>query len=273
MLGDISKAEHIYIAVGYTDMRKQIDGLSALVTTQFRLDPFSNSVFLFCGRNARVMKTLYWEGDGFVLLYKRLENSRFKWPRDESEAREITPSSSGASDTLSYTGLKKIAKLFAIEKEIDTFPPEDKVKIRQERSKPLVDDFFSWCKDNQNKVLTASKTGKAIQYALNYEAGLRSFLEDVLVPMTNSLDERTIRPFTVGRKNWLFSTSTKGAEESAAVFSLIETTKANRLDPYDYIEFILDYLPQQDLVENPERLDWFLPWSEEIKEEFEIKAD
>ena len=128
MLGDISKAEHIYIAVGYTDMRKQIDGLSALVTTQFRLDPFSN---------ARVMKTLYWEGDGFVLLYKRLENSRFKWPRDESEAREITPSSSGASDTLSYTGLKKIAKLFAIEKEIDTFPPEDKVKIRQERSKPL----------------------------------------------------------------------------------------------------------------------------------------
>ena len=260
MLGDISKAEHIYIAVGYTDMRKQIDGLSALVTTQFRLAPFSNSVFLFCGRNARVMKTLYWEGDGFVLLYKRLENSRFKWPRDESEAREITPSSSGASDTLSYTGLKKIAKLFAIEKEIDTFPPEDKVKIRQERSKPLVDDFFSWCKDNQNKVLTASKTGKAIQYALNYEAGLRSFLEDVLVPMTNSLDERTIRPFTVGRKNWLFSTSTKGAEASAAVFSLIETAKANRLDPYDYIEFILDYLPQQDLVENPERLDWFLPW-------------
>ena len=94
MLGDISKAEHIYMAVGYTDMRKQIDGLSALVTAQFRLDPFSNSVFLFCGRNARVMKALYWEGDGFVLLYKRLENGRFKWPRDESETREITPQQS-----------------------------------------------------------------------------------------------------------------------------------------------------------------------------------
>ena len=73
--------------------------------------------------------------------------------------------------------------------------------------------------------------------------------------------------------NWLFSTSTKGAEASAAVFSLIETAKANKLNPYDYIEFILDYLPQQDLVENPKKLDWFLPWSEEIKEEFEIKAD
>lgn len=91
MLGDISNAEHIYIVVGYTDnMRKQIDGLSALVTTRFRLDPFSNSVFLFCGKNTRVMKALYWEGDGFVLLYKRLENGRFKWTRDESETKEIT---------------------------------------------------------------------------------------------------------------------------------------------------------------------------------------
>ena len=90
MIGDISKAEHIYVAVGYTDMRKQIDGLSAIVQQNFKLDPFSNSVFLFCGRNTRTMKALYWEGDGFVLLYKRLENGKFKWPRDETEAREIT---------------------------------------------------------------------------------------------------------------------------------------------------------------------------------------
>ena len=130
-----------------------------------------------------------------------------------------------------------------------------------------------WCQNNENKVLTRSKLGKAISYALEYEKGLRVYLDDGYVPMTNSLDERTIRPFTVGRKNWLFSTSTKGAEASAAVFSLIETAKSNKLNPYDYIEFILDYLPQQNLVEDPGRLDWFLPWSEEIKEEFEIKAD
>ena len=90
MLGDVSKAEHIYIAVGYTDMRKQIDGLAALVQINFNLDPFSNSLSLFCGRNTRMMKALYWEGDWFVLLYKRLENGRFKRPRDEQEAREIT---------------------------------------------------------------------------------------------------------------------------------------------------------------------------------------
>ena len=178
-----------------------------------------------------------------------------------------------ASDTLAYTGLKKIAKLFAIEKEIDTLPPEDKVKIRQEKSKPLVDDFFSWCADAQNKSLTRSKIGKAIQYALNLEKGLRVYLDDGLVPMTNSLDERNIRPFTVSRKNWLFSTSTKGADASASIFSLIETAKANRLSPFDYIEYILEIMPQIDIIQHPEKIDWFMPWSNQIKEEFGIKDD
>uniref|UniRef100_UPI000A7CD35B IS66 family insertion sequence element accessory protein TnpB n=1 Tax=Clostridium sp. NkU-1 TaxID=1095009 RepID=UPI000A7CD35B len=69
MLGDISKAEHIYLACGYMDMRKSIDGLSAIVQQNFRLDPFSNSLFLFCGRKCNRIKALFWEGDGFVLLY------------------------------------------------------------------------------------------------------------------------------------------------------------------------------------------------------------
>ena len=103
------------------------------------------------------------------------------------------------SETLANTALEKIAKLFALEKDIETLSFDEKVKVRQERSKPLVDDFFLWCTNNQNKVLTGSKTGKAIQYALNYEAGLRTFLEDGHIPMTNSIDERTIRPFTIGR--------------------------------------------------------------------------
>lgn len=91
MLGDVSKAEHIYIATGYTDMRKAIDGLAAIVQQNFKLDPFSNTLFLFCGRGSSKIKDLYWEGDGFVLLYKRLENGKFNWSRDEQEAREVTP--------------------------------------------------------------------------------------------------------------------------------------------------------------------------------------
>ena len=90
MLGDVSRAERIYIACGYTDMRRSIDGLSTLVQMKFNLDPFSNSLFLFCGRRCDRIKALYWEGDGFVLLYKRLEHGNFQWPRKESEAREIS---------------------------------------------------------------------------------------------------------------------------------------------------------------------------------------
>ena len=90
MLGDITVAENIYIACGYTDMRKSIDGLAAIVQQQFHLDPFSNTLFLFCGRHRNRMKALLWEGDGFVLLYKRLENGSFKCPREESELKPIT---------------------------------------------------------------------------------------------------------------------------------------------------------------------------------------
>ena len=90
MLGDISKAERIYIACGYTDLRKSIDGLAATVQQVFKLDPFSNTLYLFCGKRNDRIKALYWEGDGFVLLYKRLEQGSFQWPRRASEVRNIT---------------------------------------------------------------------------------------------------------------------------------------------------------------------------------------
>jgi len=90
MMEDISYAGHIYVACGYTDMRKSIDGLAACVKQSFHLDPFSNSLFLFCGRRCDRIKALYWESDGFVLLYKRLENGIFQWPRSENEAKIIT---------------------------------------------------------------------------------------------------------------------------------------------------------------------------------------
>ena len=90
MIGDISRAEHIYIVCGYTDMRKSIDGLAAIVQQNFKLDVFSSSLFLFCGKRCDRIKALLWEEDGFVLLYKRLENGKYKWPRDSNEAKQIT---------------------------------------------------------------------------------------------------------------------------------------------------------------------------------------
>ena len=90
MLSDFIGAEHIYIACGYTDLRKSIDGLALLVQKNFVLDPFSNSLFLFCGKRNDRIKGLYWEGDGFILLYKRLERGRFQWPRSKEQVQLVS---------------------------------------------------------------------------------------------------------------------------------------------------------------------------------------
>ena len=81
----------IFLACGQTDMRKSIDGLTAMISLTYKLDPFQHALFLFCCRRKDRMKAILWEGDGFLLLYKRLENGSFQWPRTNDEAREITP--------------------------------------------------------------------------------------------------------------------------------------------------------------------------------------
>ncbi|NLO40533.1 MAG: IS66 family insertion sequence element accessory protein TnpB [Ruminiclostridium sp.] len=90
MLGDFTRAEDVYIICGYTDLRKSIDGLAAIVKLNFGMDPFSPALFLFCGKRRDRLKALFWEGDGFVLLYKRLENSSYKWPRTPEQARRLS---------------------------------------------------------------------------------------------------------------------------------------------------------------------------------------
>ena len=90
MLNDFQCGCPIYIACGYTDLRRGIDGLAGLVQQQFQLNPFQRALFLFCGRRRDRIKGLYWEGDGFLLLYKRLEEGSFQWPRRQTEVRELS---------------------------------------------------------------------------------------------------------------------------------------------------------------------------------------
>lgn len=90
MKWDPGSVEHIYVACGYTDMRKSIDGLAASVQQAFELDPYGNSLFVFCGRRSDRIKALYWDRNGFVLLYKCLERGANQLTRNGKEAREIT---------------------------------------------------------------------------------------------------------------------------------------------------------------------------------------
>ena len=91
MLTDFTGADRVYIACGYTDLRRGINGITNKKQQKYSLDPFTNTLFLFCVRRRDRIKALYWEGDGFVLLYKRLESGSFQWPRNENEARALTP--------------------------------------------------------------------------------------------------------------------------------------------------------------------------------------
>lgn len=92
MIGDITVADEIYIVCGYTDMRKSIDGLCAIVEDKLHMDPKVNAIFLFCGKRCDRIKILLWEPDGFVLLYKRLSavQGRYRWPRNRDEVRNLT---------------------------------------------------------------------------------------------------------------------------------------------------------------------------------------
>lgn len=91
MLNDGNSFNKIYLACGYTDLRRGIEGLAAIIRFQFDLDPYDrNTLFLFCGKRCDRIKALLWEGDGFLLLYKRLDNGAFHWPRSKAEAVAIS---------------------------------------------------------------------------------------------------------------------------------------------------------------------------------------
>ena len=90
MLGDLSGVSKIYLITGRTDMRLSINGLMAIIRDTYQMDPFSNSLYLFCGRKTDRLKALYHDKNGFVLLYMRLDNGRFQWPRDAAEARQLS---------------------------------------------------------------------------------------------------------------------------------------------------------------------------------------
>ena len=90
MLKEIASVTQVYLVTGYTDLRLGIDGLAALIQGKLELDPYSRALFLFCGRRRDRIKAILWEGDGFLLLYKRLDNGAFRWPRNETEAKLLT---------------------------------------------------------------------------------------------------------------------------------------------------------------------------------------
>ncbi len=154
--------------------------------------------------------------------------------------------------------LSKIRKLYVLESKISDQTPEQKRKARQEIAIPILGELKPWLEQNVTRMLKGGLTHKAMQYTLKQWDSLIGYCENGELNISNALAENAIRPFAIGRKAWLFSDTPQGAHASAMCYSLIETAKANQLEPYGYIKYLLDHIGAADTLEKLEAL---LPWN------------
>ena len=129
---------------------------------------------------------------------------------------------------------------------------------RQQKSQPILDDFRKWLLKKSTQTPPKGLLGKAVSYSLRQWDRLVGYMKDGCLPLDNNAAENCIRPFVVGRKNWLFAGTPEGAAASAVLYSLVESAKANGLEPFSYFRFIFDKLP---LAETLEDLEALLPWN------------
>ena len=156
--------------------------------------------------------------------------------------------------------------MFALDKELTERSIADRQQERLQLEKDKLETLFVWLKAIQPETAPKSALGKAVNYVLNHQEGLSVYLSHGEAAMSNNICERAIRNFTIGRKNWLFSGSPKGATASAAAYSIVETSKANGLDPFKYLTYLFTRLPNLDFKIHPELLDTILPWADEIQQ-------
>ena len=171
--------------------------------------------------------------------------------------RKFVEAAAGRSHTAAaHQMVGLIGKLYAVERHLKDLSPAQRQHERGVQSRPILDAIKTWLDDKAPRVLPQSLLGKAIAYTLNLWPQLTVFLEDGHIPIDNNPAENAIRPFVVGRKNWLFSFSPSGARASAILYSLIESAKANGLEPRAYLAYLFERLP---LAKTPEDIAALLP--------------
>jgi len=181
--------------------------------------------------------------------------------RKFDEALKALPEKDRAGSE-SLHGQQFCDRLFHLEREFAKLPSADNFKMRrlsrEERSKPVMEAFFAWAEKTEREVLPKTLLGTALRYARNQRLWLERVLLDGRLELSNNRAERSIKPFVIGRKNWLFNNTPKGADASAVIYSLVETAKENRLHPYEYLTKVFHRAPNLS-AGNP--VDELLPWN------------
>ena len=182
--------------------------------------------------------------------------------RKFDEAIKIVPEKSRKTSPAAEAILQ-LGQIYKLEEEFRELPTDDTFKARfearQERSKPLIEAFYAWCESQ--KAMPKSPLGKAVKYCFNQRFWLEKFLLDGRLEIDNNRAERSIKPFVIGRKNWLFSNTPGGARASAVLYSVIETAKENGVDPFSYLVHVFRCAPNWNILNDPEALERLMPWN------------
>jgi Transposase IS66 family/IS66 C-terminal element/Transposase C of IS166 homeodomain len=158
---------------------------------------------------------------------------------------------------IAIEAVRRIDALFAIEREINGLFPNDRLRLRQERSRPLIVGLETWLRRERARLSSKNEVARAIDYSLKRWPALTRFLDDGRLCLSNNAAEKALRGIAVGRNNWTFAGSDTGGERAAAIYSLIETAKLNDIDPRAWLAFVLATLPDHPA----KRIDDLLPWN------------
>ena len=186
------------------------------------------------------------------------------WAHMRRAWRDAMPKGATTQNSKAAVGYNYCNKLFALERKWKNQTNAERLKSRQCKAEMLVDEYYLWVRSLDPVI--GSKLEDAVNYALNQEQYLRAFLKNGEVEISNNFAENAIRPFVIGRKNWLFSDTVKGAKSSAIIYSLIDTAKANGIEPYTYLNLILTDMQYMGRPFSNEELESFMPWSKEIRD-------
>ena len=184
-----------------------------------------------------------------------------------AEALKALPSNKKAvaKGTVAYQALERIAAIFHLDNEWASLDPDDRLRKRNLSLRKLVEDYFAWLKDiKASNQLLSGKTLEGINYSLNHEKQLMLFLEDGEVPLDNNATEGALRSFCLHKHTWKMIDTIDGAKSSAIIYSITETAKANHLNPFRYVEYLLTELLEHQDDTDRSFIDELLPWSEKL---------
>ena len=190
------------------------------------------------------------------------------WAHARRKWREAMPDGATVKTSKAAIGFRYCNQLFAEERKCVLYKPEYRKEYRQGKELPLLEEYFAWL--NTVHPEKGSKLEEAVRYSINQKQQLCAFLDKVEVPISNNLAENAIRPFTMGRKNWLFCDTPKGAKASAIVYSLVESAKANGIEPFAYLQHVLVQLPYLGKSPSHEELETLMPWAPDIQQEYKM---